>query len=93
VTRINTYTTAPTVWTQEAIDLARTIDIVTFASPSAVHNWVQQVGNDAIAVVIGPTSAEAARTAGFKSVHAPSVGSKGLAPWAELIRKLALQEG
>jgi uroporphyrinogen-III synthase len=65
---------------------------VTFASPSAVHNWAQHVGNDAIAVVIGPTSEQAARAAGFKRVYAPSVGSNGLAPWADLIRSIALQE-
>jgi uroporphyrinogen-III synthase len=88
---VNTYTTVPTVWTQEDIDLARTIDIVTFASPSAVQNWAKHVGNDAIAVTIGQTSAAAARAAGFQRVHAPSAGSKGLAPWAALIREISTQ--
>ena len=65
------------------------MDIVTFASPSAVRTWVERVGSGAKAVVIGPTSAVAARKAGFKDVFSPSVGSKGLVPWADLVVKVA----
>lgn len=55
VKRINTYTTVPSEWTNEQYTIAKNIDIVTFASPSTIKIWTERVGNNAIAVVIGPT--------------------------------------
>lgn len=42
------------------------------------------------AVVIGPTSAVAAKKYGFKEVYSPVEGSKGIQPWADLIRSIAV---
>lgn len=90
VTRTNTYATKAATLSAESIALGRQMDIVTFASPSAVHNWAAQVGVDAAAAVtIGPTSAEAARLAGFHRVFCPDSGSKGVGAWADLILKVA----
>jgi uroporphyrinogen-III synthase len=36
-------------------------------------------------VVIGPTSAKAAKSAGYKSIFIPENGSKGIEAWANLI--------
>ncbi|KAJ1409648.1 uroporphyrinogen-III synthase [Ochromonadaceae sp. CCMP2298] len=92
VTRLNTYTTVSAVpsWTPEQLTLAKSMDIVTFASPSAIKNWVSAVGVGAKAVVIGPTSRDAAEKAGFTQVYCPAEDSKGLEPWALLIREIAL---
>jgi uroporphyrinogen-III synthase len=85
VTRLNTYTTIPAVWSEEQLLQARAIDIVTFASPSAVRTWSEKVGTDFTAVVIGPTSAKEAVKQGFKWVVSPE-GSKGIGAWAEKIK-------
>ena len=89
VTRLNTYTTGPAVWTSEMLLKAKSIDIVTFASPSAVKTWAERVGINQIAVTIGPTSEKVAIKEGFQKVFSPDEGSKGIEPWAELIRKVA----
>lgn len=65
VTRLNTYCTVPAIWSKEQEELARSVQIVTFASPSAVKIWSEKVGTDFTAVAIGPTSAKAATTQGF----------------------------
>jgi len=85
VTRLNTYTTQPSVWSSEELDAAKTMDVVAFASPSAVRTWAERVGTDFAAVVIGPSSAKAAEELYFKQVISPR-DSKGLHAWADLIR-------
>jgi uroporphyrinogen-III synthase len=90
VTRLNTYTTsAVEEWSEQQLALARAVEVVTFASPSTVRVWAERVGAEAAAVVIGPTSAKAARDAGFKRVFSPLAGSKGVEPWAELVLTVA----
>lgn len=92
VTRLNTYETVPSIWSNDMLERAKSVDIVTFASPSAVRVWAQRAGTTAKAVVIGPSSARAAEAAGFTDIISPE-GSKGLEAWAMLIadtaRKLA----
>jgi uroporphyrinogen-III synthase len=72
-----------------AVALGRQMDIATFASPSAVRNWAARIGVDLPAVTIGPTTAEAAKKAGFKEVYCPDVGSRGVGPWAALVLRVA----
>ena len=66
------------------------MDIVTFASPSAVRIWAEKVGTDFIAVVIGPSSAKAAISQNFKLILSPE-GSKGIRAWAEKIIQTVLE--
>ena len=84
VTRLNTYGTIDAIWTDKQIEEAKNIKFVTFASPSAVRAWKNNCGTDFVAITIGPTSAKAANSAGFKKVLAPE-NSKGLEAWADLI--------
>ena len=53
------------------------------------------VGNDFVAVAIGPSSLRAAEEAGFREVYAPQGDSgpvsQGMEPWARLISKIASQ--
>ena len=53
------------------------------------------LGNDFVAVTIGPSSMRAAEEAEFREVHAPMGDSgpvsQGLETWANLIRKIATQ--
>ena len=92
VTRLNTYCTVPAEWTEDQLNSAKSIDIVTFASPSAVKIWNEKVGNEFIAVAIGPTSHNAAQKLGFKAVFSPD-GSKGVDAWAKLIIEIASNLG
>jgi uroporphyrinogen-III synthase len=84
VTRLNTYTTVAATWSAEELAEAKSVDIATFASPSAVGVWADRVGSDFIAVAIGPGCAKAAQSAGFTKVTCPE-GSKGVEAWAAAI--------
>ena len=91
VTRLSTYDTVPADWSPAQLALARSCDIVTFASPSTVRVWAERVGvSQQRAVVIGPTSAKACRSAGWpeERVACPE-GSKGLEAWADLVKRTA----
>lgn len=86
VTRLNTYETIPSIWTEEELILAKSIDIVTFASPSAIKIWTERCGNHAIACVIGPTSLQAAKKLGYEKVFSPKE-SKGIEAWSQVIKE------
>lgn len=85
VERINTYSTEITHFSEEDLFLAKDVHIVTFASPSAVKGWVQNVGvNPDLAVAcIGETSARASKEAGFTQVHYPD--APGLDGWVTAV--------
>ena len=53
--------------------------------------WADRVGTDGVAVVIGPTSAKAAKSSGFEKIRAPQ-GSKGLEAWAELVKQVSAED-
>ena len=91
VTRLNTYDTIENPWSEDQLETARQVDIVTFASPSTIKIWANRVGTRATAVVIGPTSEKAALKAGFTDVRAP-VGSKGIEAWADLVKATASEK-
>lgn len=82
----------PAIWTDSQQALAKSVDIVTFASPSAVKIWSEKVGTAFTAVVIGPSSAKAATTCGFEKVISPE-GSKGVGAWADTIKSAVLSVG
>jgi uroporphyrinogen-III synthase len=89
VKRLNTYQTIDAEFDLSKTEAAKTMDIITFASPSAVRVWAKYVGTEFTAVTIGPTSHNAAIKAGFKNVISPEAGSKGIEAWAETIKKVA----
>ncbi len=43
-------------------------------------------------MTIGPTSQKVALNVGFTKVFSPQEGSKGIEPWAELIKQVAMNE-
>ena len=88
VRRLNTYSTVPAKWTAEQTEIARQVDIVTFASPSAVKTWADRLGTAFTAVAIGPGCAKAAESAGFLKVFCPQ-GSKGVEAWAKEVERAA----
>lgn len=77
------------------------VDVITFTSPSAVRNLVRAAGSELTAslrglrtVVIGPTTAEAARSAGFEPAVAEPHSLEGLAQRvAELAARARIEEG
>jgi len=90
VNRLSTYDTVPAVWSPAQLELAKSCDVATFASPSTVRVWAERVGTVQQAVVIGPTSAKACRSAGWpeERISCPE-GSKGIEAWAELVKQAA----
>lgn len=68
--RLNTYSTLSPKWNDDTIQSARSVEVLTVASPSAVRNWVENVGLSETLVVaaIGPVTAAAACEAGFRVV-------------------------
>ena len=85
VTRLNTYSTENTVFTEFEKELGADVDIVTFAAPSAVKGWISNIGlrKDLAVACIGETSANAARKAGFLNVHYPD--KPGIEGWLSAI--------
>jgi len=87
VERIDSYTTVPATWSADDEKTARSAQIVTFGSPSAVHVWAQRAPVDSpIAVCIGGTSAKACRGAGFLRIEFPE--KPGVDTWAEEVMKV-----
>lgn len=88
VLRLNTYGTEPARWNPAQIEAANEIDIVTFASPSAVKVWAERIGtNNQSVACIGETSAQAASNAGFKTVMFPE--NPGMDGWVNATIDLA----
>lgn len=72
--------------------LAESVHIVTVASPSTVDVWCTRLSPDIrsrqIAVAIGPTSEQVARSSGgFAQVTMPVEGSKGIEAWANAVKQ------
>lgn len=68
VKRFNSYMNISPEWNYEQLEQAKKVEIIAFASPSAVNAWVKQVGNRGTAVVIGQTTCVAAANAGFQHI-------------------------
>jgi len=83
VTRLNTYNTVPASWDDATTELARTVDVVTFASPSAVKVWSQRCGTGTPVACIGETSGKASVKAGFGMVKYPD--APGMAGWVQAV--------
>ena len=83
MTRLNTYNTVPASWDDTTTDLAKTVDVVTFASPSAVKVWSQRCGTGTPVACIGETSGEASVKAGFGTVKYPD--APGMEGWVEAV--------
>lgn len=69
VTRVVTYRTVPIGVPEQTIDLqASGVDVILFASPSAVEGFTRQaeIPPDAKVISIGPTTSQAVRAAGLK---------------------------
>ncbi len=88
VTRIDTYSTVPKEWSDDDYMKATKVDIVSFASPSTVEVWNRRIGNNKVAVVIGPTTEKAAVECGFANVFTPSDGSHSIFSWAGKIKEV-----
>lgn len=101
VTRLNTYDTVPAVWSDAKLDLAQnTINIICFASPSAVDSWVEKVANkqngkdvtrSTLAACIGETSAQACREKGWRDVDIFYPENPGVQGWADSVADAVLK--
>lgn len=69
-------------------DNANNVDLVTFFSPSAVNIWANRVGTNYTAIVIGPTTKEAAIKRGFQQVY--SSDSIEIESLLDIIQKVSL---
>ena len=91
VHRVNTYSTVGASWTAAQLNIAASADLVCFASPSAVKNWLRlqssERNNLPIAVCIGETSGNyCAKNGGWeKGVNLFWPEDPGLENWADLV--------
>ncbi|XP_022144140.1 uroporphyrinogen-III synthase, chloroplastic [Momordica charantia] len=88
VMRLNTYTTAPVDYVdQTVLEQARSLPVVTVASPSAVRAWVNLISEpnewEKSLACIGETTAAAAERFGLKNVYYPK--NPGLEGWVDSI--------
>lgn len=94
VKRMNTYSTETVTFGKNEQFLAEGTHIVTFASPSAVRGWIDNVriGTLVSCACIGETSAKAAKEAGFTQIHYPE--KPGLDGWIFAVSEaLKIYEG
>jgi uroporphyrinogen-III synthase len=63
VSRLNTYDTVTASWDSDEQDIAQTVHVACFGSPSSVKGWLKNTDNnkEVLAACIGETSAEACR--------------------------------
>eukprot|EP00166_Cyanidium_caldarium_P005874 ctg_748.g265 len=88
--RINAYDTVEAPWSELEWQRARhEVDVVTFASPSAVQVWAARIGVQQAAACIGETSAQAASRGGFTRVYCPE--APGMDGWIGAIEQAMAQ--
>ena len=89
VTRLNTYDTVSAKWSSEQIELGQQCKIVCFASPSSVHGWLQNSGNNtsALAACIGQTSATTCLKLGWDESNIFYPEAPGIGGWVKAIKE------
>ena len=89
VTRLNTYDTVSAKWSSEQSELGQQCEIVCFASPSSVHGWLQNSGENTsvLAACIGQTSATACRDLGWDESNIFYPEAPGIEGWVEAIKE------
>ena len=91
VTRLNTYNTVPVKFSEDQIKSAKEADVVSFASPSAVIAWLENIGGDGDhakripAACIGETSAQACREMGWDEENIFYPEKPGIGGWASAV--------
>lgn len=87
VVRLNTYSTESAVWPADFKETAKTVSVVTFASPSSVQGWIRNCApEDSLKVAcIGETSRKAAIAAGFLESNVYCPESPSVANWVDAI--------
>lgn len=89
VTRLNTYDTIPSVFTDEQVLLASSATVVCFGSPSAVKAFVKNLGKEKAtkipAVCIGETSAKACREMTWTEDNIFYPSKPGIEGWAKSV--------
>ena len=88
VSRLNTYDTVTASWTQEEKELASSVKVACFGSPSAVEGWLANTDNDnkrVLAACIGETSAKACRRLEWPEERIFFPDKPGIVGWADSI--------
>lgn len=92
VTRLNTYDTRSTKWTEDQTNLARQCTIACFGSPSAVNGWTKNIdciegmqGSRILAACIGETSADQCRQMKWDESKIFYPEKPGLDGWADAV--------
>lgn len=91
VTRLNTYDTIMSDWTDTQKQAAKQCKIVCFASPSSVKGWLNNSGNNktALAACIGQTSADACYDLGWDKGDIYYPESPGVDGWVDAVKQAA----
>ncbi|KAL7566930.1 hypothetical protein ACA910_008653 [Epithemia clementina (nom. ined.)] len=89
VTRLDTYDTVTASWGESEQKTSQQCQIACFASPSSIHGWLENTGNnkEVVAACIGATSAKACQELGWDDgAIFFSPGSPGIDGWVDSIR-------
>lgn len=89
VTRLNTYDTVTAEWSEEEKEMAKTVQIACFASPSSVKGWLYNTdSNKSVkAACIGETSATACLGHEWREDEVFFPESPGLEGWVDSIKE------
>lgn len=89
VSRLNTYDTVTASWTPEEKELASSVKVACFGSPSAVEGWLANTGDNdnkrVLAACIGETSAKACRRLEWPEERIFFPDKPGIVGWADSI--------
>jgi uroporphyrinogen-III synthase len=84
VSRLNTYDTVTASWDSGEQEIAQTVHVACFGSPSSVNGWLENTENnkEVLAACIGETSAEACRTHEWPESKIFFPRKPGISGWA-----------
>lgn len=89
VSRLNTYDTITASWDSEEHDIAQTVHVACFGSPSSVKGWLKNTDNkkEVLAACIGETSADACRKHEWDESKIFYPEKPGISGWAASVKE------
>jgi uroporphyrinogen-III synthase len=89
VSRFNTYDTVTATWDSDEQEIAQTVHVACFGSPSSINGWLENTSNnkEVLAACIGETSAEACRKHEWPESKIFYPEMPGISGWAASVKQ------